>query len=90
MDHFVSPKTRAEPKEEEKAVALGEAGKEGEDQVDGEDVDQTLPPPHLITQAPPHQGPNHHGYIYQETCKIHKHMHHFYSQQHTQQQTRSH
>lgn len=65
----VSPKTGAEPEEEEEAVALSEAGQEGEDQVDGEDVDQTLPPPHLITQAPPHQRPDHHGYIHQQTCK---------------------
>lgn len=68
----VSPKAGAEPEEEEEAVALGEAGQEGEDQVDGEDVDQTLPPPHLVTQTPPHQRPHHHGHIHQQTC-THKH-----------------
>lgn len=65
----VSPKTGAEPEEEEEAVALSEAGQEGEDQVDGQDVDQTLPPPHLVTQTPPHQSPHHHGYVHQQTCK---------------------
>ncbi len=70
----ISPKAGAEPEEEEEAIALSEAGQEGEDQVDGEDVDQTLPPPHLITQTPPHQRPHHHGYIHQQTCKYtHKH-----------------
>lgn len=62
---FVSPKTGAEPEEEEEAVALGKAGQEGEDQVDGEDVDETLPPAHLVAQAPPHQRTDHHGHIHQ-------------------------
>lgn len=64
-----SPKAGAEPEEEEEAIALSEAGQEGEDQVDGEDVYQTPSPPHLITQTTPHQGPHHHGYIHQQTCK---------------------
>lgn len=73
----VSPKAGAEPEEEEEAVALSEAGQEGEDQVDGEDVDQTLPPPHLVTQTPPHQRPHHHGHIHQQTCtQTHKHKPH--------------
>lgn len=65
----VSPKAGAKPEEEEEAVALGEAGEEGEDQVDCQDVDQTLPPPHLIAQTPPHQRPHHHGHIHQQTCR---------------------
>lgn len=65
---FVSPKTGAEPEEEEEAISLSEAGQEGEDQVDGEDVDETLPPAHLVAQAPPHQRTDHHGHIHQQTC----------------------
>lgn len=44
-----SPEAGAEPEEDEEAVALSEARQEGEDQVDGQDVDQTFPPPHLVT-----------------------------------------
>lgn len=68
-----SPKARAEPEEEEEAVALSETGQEGEDQVDGQDVDQTLPPAHLIAQTAPHQRTHHHGHIHQQTCNKHKH-----------------
>lgn len=71
----VSPEAGAEPEEEEEAVALSEAGQEGEDQVDGQDVDQTLPPPHLVAQTPPHQRSHHHGHIHQQTCKhTHKNL----------------
>lgn len=65
----VSPKARAESEEEEEAVALSKAGQEREDEVDGENVDQTLPPAHLITQTPPYQRPHHHGDIHQQTCR---------------------
>lgn len=65
----VSPKAGAESEEEEEAVALSKAGQEREDEVDGENVDQTLPPAHLITQTPPYQRPHHHGYIHQQTCR---------------------
>lgn len=65
----VSPKAGAEPEEEEEAVALSKAGQEREDEVDGENVDQTLPPAHLVTQTPPHQRPHHHGYVHQQTCR---------------------
>lgn len=65
----VSPKAGAEPEEEEEAVALSKAGQEGEDQVDGQDVDQTLPPPHLVRETPPHQCPHHHGHVHQQTCE---------------------
>lgn len=63
------PKAGAEPEEQEETVALSEAGQEGEEQVDGENVDQTLPPAHLITQTPPHQRPHHHGHVHQQTCR---------------------
>lgn len=69
LDLGVSPKAGAEPEEEEETVALSEAGQEGEEQVDGENVDQTLPPAHLITQTPPHQRPHHHGHVHQQTCR---------------------
>lgn len=68
LPKLVSPETGAEPEEEEEAVSLGEARQEGEDQVDGEHVDETLPAAHLVTQAPPHQGTDHHGHIHQQTC----------------------
>lgn len=64
------PEAGAEPQEEEEAVSLSEAGEEGEDQIDGEDVDETLLPPHLVTQAAPYKGTHHHGNIHQQTCKI--------------------
>lgn len=65
----VSPEAWAEPEEEEEAIALSEAGQEGEHQVDAQDVDQTLPPPHLVTQTPPHQRSHQHGNVYQQTWK---------------------
>lgn len=61
----VSPEAWAEPEEEEEAVTLSEAGQEGEHQVDAQDVDQTLPPSHLIAQTPPNQCSHQHGHIYQ-------------------------
>lgn len=61
------PHTRGQAAEEERDVALDEGREEGKHTVDGEGDKEGLPTANPISQATPHEGPNHHPKVHDQT-----------------------
>lgn len=61
------PHTRGQAAEEEGDVALDEGREEGKHAVDGEGDEEGLPSADPIRQAAPHEGPDHHPQVNNQT-----------------------
>lgn len=59
-----SPKTRHHAAKQEHAVALHEGGEEGEEAVDGHGYEEALLAAHLVRQAAPEEGAEHHPQVH--------------------------
>lgn len=63
------PHTRGQAAEEERAVALDKGREEGKHAVDGEGDEEGLPPANPVSQAAPHEGPDHHPQVHNQTWR---------------------
>lgn len=61
------PHTRGQAAEEERHVALDERREEGKHAVDGEGDEEGLPSANAICQPAPHEGPDHHPQVHNQT-----------------------
>lgn len=68
----LSPDAREQAAEQESAVSLDEGGEEGEDAVDGQGYEQTLPAADAISQAPPEESTDHHAQVHDQPCGEHE------------------
>lgn len=61
------PHTRGQAAEEEGDVTLDEGREEGKHAVDGQGDEERLPSADPIGQAAPHEGPDHHPQVHDQT-----------------------
>lgn len=61
------PHARGQPAEQEGDVALDKGREESKHAVDGERNKERLPSADAISQPPPHEGPDHHPQIHDQT-----------------------
>lgn len=62
------PHARGQTAEQEGDVALDERREESKHAVDGEGDEERLPSADAVGQPPPHEGPDHHPQVHDQTC----------------------